>query len=106
MERLVISRSVAKAQAVIPIACVEYNNAECSFKASHSEGRFRLLHVCSHCSTIGVEHAHTARACHRKKANQAKHASGNAPKNDSRTDNRHKYNRFTEHGSDGHDGAN
>lgn len=106
MERLVISRSVANALTIVPIACVEYNNTECRFKAGHTEGRFRLLHVCSHCFMIGVEHAHTSRACHRKKANQTKYGGGNSSKPDNRSDNRHKHNRFTEHGNDRHEGAN
>lgn len=106
MESLVISRSVANAQTVVPISCVEYNNVECTFKTAHSEGRFRLLHVCSHCFTIGVEHAHTSRACHRKKANQAKHATANHSKNDNRSNNRPKHNRFNDYGNDCHEGAN
>lgn len=105
MERLVISRSVANALSVVPIPCVEYNNNECRFKSAHSEGCFCLLHVCSHCFTIGVEHAHTSRACHRKKANQSKYSNANSTRQDNRSDNRQRH-RFADQSSDRNEGAN
>lgn len=68
MDRPVISRSVANAARPIAVPCPDFNQFECPEKANHTEGRFKLLHVCGFCFLVGAEHAHTERACHKKKA--------------------------------------
>lgn len=68
MARLVISRSVENALTLSSVPCPEYNQAQCSYKATHIEGRFKLAHVCSYCFVNGTEHPHTERSCHRKKS--------------------------------------
>lgn len=71
MDRLVVSRSVANAVRPTTIACPEYNLGECSFKSSHTEGRFKLVHACAFCLVNGTEYPHTEKVCNKRKGNQA-----------------------------------
>lgn len=68
MDRLVLSRSVSNALNIIVIPCPDYNAGICLMKGAHIETRFKLEHICAFCAPQGIEHAHTDRACHRKKA--------------------------------------